>query len=249
MPSCPATYSSRAAMSWGVMRLKENRWHRDRMVAGTLWSSVVARMNIRCSGGSSRIFSRALKAACGQHVDLVHDVYPLLHVGGGVDGLVPQGPDLVHAVVGGGVQLQHIQKAAVLDAHAGRALAAGVAVHRVLTVDGLGQDLGAGGLAGAPGAGEEVGVGGAALRHLLLQGLGDVGLADDVRERLGPPFAVQGLIQGTTSKRDFLRGMPRPRAHPHDLRCAAKNVLRMQLRNRHPRGTWKIPLNAARFPA
>ena len=49
-------------MSWGVMRLKENRWHRDRMVAGTLWSSVVARMNIRCSGGSSRIFSRALKA-------------------------------------------------------------------------------------------------------------------------------------------------------------------------------------------
>jgi hypothetical protein len=32
------------------------------MVAGTLWSSVVARMNIRCSGGSSRIFSRALKA-------------------------------------------------------------------------------------------------------------------------------------------------------------------------------------------
>ena len=33
------------------------------MVAGTLCSSVVARMNIRCSGGSSRIFSSALNAA------------------------------------------------------------------------------------------------------------------------------------------------------------------------------------------
>ena len=50
-------------MSPVEMRLKENCWHRDLMVAGTLCSSVVARMNIRCSGGSSRIFSRALKAA------------------------------------------------------------------------------------------------------------------------------------------------------------------------------------------
>ena len=60
--SCSATKDSRLAMSWGMMRLKENRWHRERMVAGTLCSSVVARMNIRCSGGSSRIFKRALKA-------------------------------------------------------------------------------------------------------------------------------------------------------------------------------------------
>ena len=63
MFSCPATYSSRRAMSAGWMRLKANRWHRERMVAGTLCSSVVARMKIRWAGGSSRIFSRALKAA------------------------------------------------------------------------------------------------------------------------------------------------------------------------------------------
>ena len=50
-------------MSPGRIRLKENCWHRDLMVAGTLCSSVVAKMNIRCSGGSSKIFSSALKAA------------------------------------------------------------------------------------------------------------------------------------------------------------------------------------------
>ena len=44
-------------------RRKLCRWQRDRIVAGTFCSSVVARMNIRCSGGSSKIFSRALKAA------------------------------------------------------------------------------------------------------------------------------------------------------------------------------------------
>ena len=45
-------------------------------------------------------------------------------------------------------------------------LVAGVAVHRVLAVDRLGEDLGAGGLAGAPGAGEKVGVGQPAGGHL-----------------------------------------------------------------------------------
>ena len=42
--------------------MKAKRWHRERMVAGTLWSSVVAKMKMRWAGGSSRIFSRALKA-------------------------------------------------------------------------------------------------------------------------------------------------------------------------------------------
>jgi hypothetical protein len=69
-------------------------------------------MNMRCSGGSSRIFSRALKAGGGEHVHLVDDIDPLFDVGGGVHGLVPQGADLVYAVVGGGVQLHHVQKAA-----------------------------------------------------------------------------------------------------------------------------------------
>lgn len=50
-------------MSSGSSRRKENRWHRESMVAGTFCSSVVARINTRCSGGSSMIFSSALKAA------------------------------------------------------------------------------------------------------------------------------------------------------------------------------------------
>jgi len=49
-------------MSFGWMRRNEKRWQRDKIVAGTLCSSVVARMNIRCSGGSSKILSSALNA-------------------------------------------------------------------------------------------------------------------------------------------------------------------------------------------
>ena len=133
----------------------------------------------------------------GQHVDLVDDIDPLFDSGGGVDGLVPQGPDLVHTVIGRGVQLQNVQKAAVLNAKAGGTGAAGVPVHGMLAVYGLGENFRAGGLSGAPGAGEEVSVGGAAFGHLLLQGLGDMALPRDVREGLGPPLAVEGLIHAS----------------------------------------------------
>ena len=51
------------AMSSGRSLRNEKRWQRDRIVAGTLFSSVVARINSRCSGGYSMIFSSALNAA------------------------------------------------------------------------------------------------------------------------------------------------------------------------------------------
>ena len=58
-----ATCSRWSAISCASRRLKLCRWQRESIVAGTLLSSVVARMNTRCSGGSSRIFSSALNAA------------------------------------------------------------------------------------------------------------------------------------------------------------------------------------------
>ena len=50
-------------MSSGPMRVKSYRWQRDRMVAGTFWISVVARIKMTWAGGSSSVLSSALKAA------------------------------------------------------------------------------------------------------------------------------------------------------------------------------------------
>ena len=135
----------------------------------------------------------------GEHMDLVHDIDPLTDRRRGIDRLIPQGPDLVYAVVGGGIQLQHIQDRAVFNAQAGRALIAGVAVHRALAVHRPGQDLGAGGLARPPGPSEQIGVGQPPPRHLLLQSVGDMALAHHIVKSAGPPFAVQGLIHDITS--------------------------------------------------
>ena len=130
----------------------------------------------------------------GEHVHLVHNVHPLFHRRRGVHRLVQDGADIVHAVVGGGVQLQHIQDGAVLNAQAGGAGIAGVAVLGALTVHRPGQQLGAGGFARPPGAGEQVGVGQPPGLHLALEGLGDVALAHHLVEGAGAPLAVQGLV-------------------------------------------------------
>ena len=113
-------------------------------------------------------FQKRVEGAGAEHVDLVDDVHPVLADGGGVPRFVPQVPDIVDAVVAGGVHFDNVQDGAVLDALADAALQTGVAVHGVEAVHCLGQNLGAGGLSRAPGAGEQVSVGHAAGADLVL---------------------------------------------------------------------------------
>ena len=61
--SAAATWLSTRAMSWTRGRRKSKRWQRERMVAGILCASVVASTKTTCGGGSSSVFSRALKAS------------------------------------------------------------------------------------------------------------------------------------------------------------------------------------------
>ena len=123
-------------------------------------------------------------------MDLVDDIDPAGDLRGGIDRVVPEGPDLVHAVVGGGVDLQHVHTAAGVDGPAGGAAAAGAAVLEVGAVEGLGQNLGAGGLAGAPGPGEQIGVADAPGLQLGPQRLGHGVLPHHIVKGLGPVFSI-----------------------------------------------------------
>ena len=130
----------------------------------------------------------------GEHVHLVDDIHLVLADAGGIGGLVPQIPDTVHAVVGGGVDLHHVQDGAVVHPPADLALAAGISLLAVGTVHRLGKDLGAGGLAGSPGAGEQIGMADAAGAKLILQRRHDGLLAHHILKPHGPPFAVKRTI-------------------------------------------------------
>ena len=131
----------------------------------------------------------------GEHVHLVDDVH--LHAAfhrREVD-LVAQVADVVDAPVGGGVHLDDVHGAAPADGLAvragpirvGRRLAlAGVAV------EGHGEDLGGGSLAGAAGTGEEIRVAHPVLVDGVDERTGHVLLPDDVLEAGRAVLAVEG---------------------------------------------------------
>ena len=61
---------------------------------------------------------------------------------------------------------------------------------RIFTVDGLGQNLGAGRLAGAARTGKQIRMAEFARLQLRTQRVGHALLPDDIRKRLRPVFAV-----------------------------------------------------------
>ena len=61
-PMSPAALPRSLSITSSVKSLKLKCWQRLLMVAGTLWSSVVAKMNTMYGGGSSMVLRSALKA-------------------------------------------------------------------------------------------------------------------------------------------------------------------------------------------
>ena len=176
----------------------------------------------------------------GEHVHLVDDIDPAGDLRGGVDRVVPEDAHLVDAVVGCRVDLQHVQAASRIDGTAGGAVAAGASVLEVGAVEGFGQDLGAGGLAGASRAGEEVGMADFPGFELGSQRLGDGGLPHHVVKGLGSILPVKRLVhpapplQGNLSlyytqnqpgnKAWESKGRPGGRPEPHSTSSGSAGV-------------------------
>jgi hypothetical protein len=147
-------------------------------------------------GGLLEGLEEGVARRLGEHVGLVEDEHPFgPGVGGHGGDRHPDVADVLDRVVAGGVEFHHVERRPLDDRGAALALVAGRAVGvAVLAIEGLGEDAGGGGLAGAARAGEQVGVGDALLGHLAGEGGGDVSLADHVVEALGPILAIQGLV-------------------------------------------------------
>ena len=62
LPTARSTFLRCSSRSLCGMSLKSKRIQRERMVAGSLCGSVVARIKTACFGGSSSVFKRALNA-------------------------------------------------------------------------------------------------------------------------------------------------------------------------------------------
>ena len=159
-------------------------WVRLRMVGSTFCGSVVASTKITWPGRLLEGLEQGVRRLGGQHVDLVDDV-DLPPAGRAQRDAGDQLPHGVDAPVGGGVELDDVERAALGDADARVADAARLPVGRFGAVEGLGQDAGGRRLARAPGAAEQVGVGHPALADGVAEGVADVVLALDLANRWG----------------------------------------------------------------
>jgi hypothetical protein len=129
---------------------------------------------------------QGVEGAGAEHVDFVDDVNLEAGAGRAIEGVLAEVADVVHAVVGGPVDLDDIDVVAVVDGQATVALAAGGYGGAVglKAVEGLGQQAGHRGLADTAGPGKEVRMGNAAGGDGVAKGLRDGLLAHDIVEGL-----------------------------------------------------------------
>ena len=135
-------------------------------------------------------FQQGIDRPARKHMGLIDDIDPVFCDIGQENGFLPQVTDVIDTVIAGGIDLHNIHQTAVIHSAAAVTFPAGAAAYRSLAVYGLGDELGAGGFAGAPAAHQQIGVGGLSLYHLVFQRGGDVLLPHDFLEGAGAPLAV-----------------------------------------------------------
>ena len=129
-----------------------------------------------------------------EHVDFVDDVDlpPTRRSQCGVGDELAHGVD---TVVGGGIQLVHVERCAAGDLDAGVADPARFAPVGCRAVEGLGQDPGRRRLAGAPRPTEQIGVADPVVAHGVAKGQADVFLPEHFVEPLRAEPSVQRLVR------------------------------------------------------
>ena len=168
------------------------RCRRD-TTAGRIWlGSVVQKMKSDALGRLLEGLEQDVPALLDA-LDLVDDEDLATQVGGGRVDARHELAHVVDLVVRGGVELDDVERTAVADGDAAGAGVTGLAIAQVGAVDGLGQDAGHRGLAGAARPDEQEGMADAPEADGVAQRLDDRLLADHLGEGLGAEAPIDGL--------------------------------------------------------
>jgi hypothetical protein len=155
-------------------------------------------------------------------VSLVEDVDLAAQVGRAVLDPLAQVPDGVDPAVARRVDLDEIEGSPLTDRDTRLAPVARIAVLEIRAVQGLGKDAGEGRLAGPARSDEKDGVRDAVRADGVPERLDDRRLADDLREGLGAPAAIERLVRrrrGLGRRHDVRRcGLGSGRAHVAPVR-------------------------------
>ncbi len=132
---------------------------------------------------------------------LVDDVDPFFYLCRRIYHIIPNGSDIIYAIIRRCIDLLYIKDISSINAPARGTAVAGIPIHWIFTVYGLGQYLGTGGFTRTPGAGKKVGMAELSGNQLIFQGGGHSSLPHNIVKGLRPVFPVKGLIHVTPSCR------------------------------------------------
>ena len=127
-------------------------------------------------------------------MDLVDDVDFEFSPGRSVGDAVAKVLDFADATVGGAIDLEDIEAAAILDFLADVVVGIEVGLRAVGAVEGFGEDAGGGGLADPAGADKEEGVGEATLREGVGESADDMLLAHQFLKGAGTVFSGENEV-------------------------------------------------------
>ncbi len=135
-------------------------------------------------------FQQGIKRTARKHMHLVDDINAVFESRGRINDRFANRPNVVNAVVGRGIHFHHIGRGTLQHRTAGVAHPAGIAVSRVLAVDGTRQNLGTACLACPARAAEQICVRKIAALHLVLQNRRNMFLSADLTKGSRSPFSI-----------------------------------------------------------
>ena len=127
------------------------------------------------------------------HVDFVYDVDLVASKIWGIVDFFPQVTNFINAPIARCIYFYYIQSIAFVNCPTYVTVIAGLTLRRIKAIHRLGQDARGAGLPSASWTAEKVGVSYSPAVNRIAQCLGNVVLPYDLRQCLGPPFAVENL--------------------------------------------------------
>ena len=149
-------------------------------------------------------FEECVKSFGGEHVNFIDDIDFEFSPGGSVGDAIAQFFDFVDAAVGGAVDLEDIEAAALFDFFTNIVVGVEVGFWALGAVKGFGKDAGGGGFTDAAGTDEKKGVGEPTLGDGVGEGADDVVLADEFGKGARAVFARKDEVthKGTTLRKE-----------------------------------------------
>ena len=138
-------------------------------------------------------FQQRVERLLGEHMHFVYDIDLVARVAGREPDLVAQVADVVDAAIAGGVNLNEVKSAPVVDGNADAAFVVRLALGGRKAIHRLGEDARRAGFARAARAAKQVCVRDALLRHRLLERLDDCLLPNNLAQALGTPLAIENF--------------------------------------------------------